>query len=271
MKPVLEGTIGEDSYLEDYDIKIKVLTEPSNEYFSNLEKDRREYDKLILINGLEPHEVNNIRENIILYHKLFDKVYSFDTEVLKNCKNSARFAFGGCFVLTNSKGEPIEKETEFGDFYTVESKKFKVSFIKSPKSFSEGQKLRHQIPPLLTKRHFEVYYPQHRILYKHSCFIDSMYHISVESAKHENYFTEKIIDCFISKTIPIYWGCPNIGEYFNKNGILMFENLGELNQILNSLTPEFFKNKKDVVEENYQKAKEYACFYTRLNKLIREA
>jgi hypothetical protein len=29
----------------------------------------------------------------------------------------------------------------------------------------------------------------------------------------ENWVTEKIVDCVITGTVPIYWGAPNIGEY----------------------------------------------------------
>lgn len=42
------------------------------------------------------------------------------------------------------------------------------------------------------------------------------YSLAFENSSHENYFTEKIIDCFLSWTKPIYWGCPNIHEYFPK-------------------------------------------------------
>ena len=26
--------------------------------------------------------------------------------------------------------------------------------------------------------------------------------------------TEKLYDCFLSMTLPIYWGCPNVDEYY---------------------------------------------------------
>jgi len=40
------------------------------------------------------------------------------------------------------------------------------------------------------------------------------YSIAMENSQQLNYFSEKIIDCFLSWTMPIYWGCPNISEYF---------------------------------------------------------
>jgi FkbM family methyltransferase len=38
--------------------------------------------------------------------------------------------------------------------------------------------------------------------------------LAIENSEHINYFTEKIVDCFLTWTKPLYWGCPNIAEYF---------------------------------------------------------
>ena len=40
------------------------------------------------------------------------------------------------------------------------------------------------------------------------------YSIALENSAQVNYFTEKIIDCLLLWTIPIYWGCPNISRFF---------------------------------------------------------
>jgi hypothetical protein len=39
-----------------------------------------------------------------------------------------------------------------------------------------------------------------------------MFHIAVENSFSENWYTEKIGQAFISKTLPIYWGCPNLED-----------------------------------------------------------
>ena len=80
---------------------------------------------------------------------------------------------------------------------------------------------------------------------------NSMFHIAVENSRNLNYYTDKIVDCFATKTIPIYWGAPNIGDYFNKDGIITFENEEDLIDILNNLTEKDYKNKLEAVEENY--------------------
>ena len=40
------------------------------------------------------------------------------------------------------------------------------------------------------------------------------YSLCFENCSQRNYFSEKFTDAILSWTIPIYWGCPNIDEYF---------------------------------------------------------
>ena len=40
------------------------------------------------------------------------------------------------------------------------------------------------------------------------------YSIAIESTVSPDYWTEKIADCFLTETMPLYFGCPNITDYF---------------------------------------------------------
>lgn len=40
------------------------------------------------------------------------------------------------------------------------------------------------------------------------------YHIAMENSSHADYWTEKIADAYLGGAMPLYWGCPNLGEYF---------------------------------------------------------
>ena len=42
------------------------------------------------------------------------------------------------------------------------------------------------------------------------------YHIAIENSSENYYWTEKISDCFLAETFPIYYGCKNLSDYFNK-------------------------------------------------------
>ena len=41
------------------------------------------------------------------------------------------------------------------------------------------------------------------------------YNICIENTKQDDYFTEKINDCFLSFTFPIYYGCNNLNKYYS--------------------------------------------------------
>ena len=45
------------------------------------------------------------------------------------------------------------------------------------------------------------------------------YHIAIENCSHKDHFSEKLSDTFLAETYPIYYGCPNIYDYFSKNSL----------------------------------------------------
>lgn len=42
------------------------------------------------------------------------------------------------------------------------------------------------------------------------------YHIAIENSSEPYYWTEKICDCYLAGTFPIYHGCTRLGEYFSR-------------------------------------------------------
>ncbi len=85
--------------------------------------------------------------------------------------------------------------------------------------------------------------------------------IVVENSQADFWFTEKIVDAFSQGTIPIYWGCPSIKNYFNERGIINFSNVGDLEVILRHLAKDgekYYFQKKDAIESNLELARKYA-------------
>jgi hypothetical protein len=50
------------------------------------------------------------------------------------------------------------------------------------------------------------------------------FHIAIENYSTPHYFTEKILNCFLCKTVPIYYGCTNILKYVNKDHVICLSN-----------------------------------------------
>lgn len=266
MKPNVYGFIPEENLI-DLNYTCRLVVDPDPNYFvGHAKNDRSQFEKMILIHGCEPKSINNITNQIIEYKDSFDKIYTFDEEVLSQCDNSELFCFGSCWVLSNKVGENIMTEDQFIE--KTYNKNFKVSFIKSFKNQLEGHKLRHLVPNILNNKSFTPLMLEN-IPIKYPLFVNSMFHITIENCKENNYFTEKLVDCFITKTIPIYWGCPNIDNYFDPSGIIKFSTIEELNDILTNLTVDDYYSRLDVIEKNYITSKKYAFFFERVNNIFK--
>jgi hypothetical protein len=52
---------------------------------------------------------------------------------------------------------------------------------------------------------------------------DYRYALCIENARHRNYYTEKVVDAWLSWTVPIYWGCPNLADYYPRESFIEFD------------------------------------------------
>lgn len=86
----------------------------------------------------------------------------------------------------------------------------------------------------------------------------SKFSIAIENNKEKWYFSEKIVDCLITKTVPIYWGCWDIGRFFDTRGIITFDSFPELIEKINSINENTYDDMLPYVEINYNLAKEYS-------------
>jgi hypothetical protein len=69
--------------------------------------------------------------------------------------------------------------------------------------------------------------------------------IAMENSIGDGYITEKIVNAFYSGAIPIYWGSPNINDFFNKESFINvsdFNNLDECIEYVINLTDEQIKD-----------------------------
>ena len=57
------------------------------------------------------------------------------------------------------------------------------------------------------------------------------YSLAIENSSGPDYWTEKIADCFLSWTIPIYYGCTNLEDYFPEGSFIRID----INQPENAL------------------------------------
>lgn len=214
----------------------------------------------------EPNEYFGIHDWVIKNKDAFTLILTWNDKVLKECSNSRFLGFGSTWFL------PEQYEASH-------LKEFKISHLCGTLLKSYGHQMRHEV--LDRAKEFEIpinFYDKigdrhnenDARIGKETVFGNSQYGIAIENFSHRGYFTEKILDCFLLKTIPIYWGCSNIEDFFNTNGIIQFNNVDELIYQVNNLDEYFYKNRNTqiTIEENYQTALKYISYEKNIAETI---
>ena len=171
------------------------------------------------------------------------------------------------FTLPNFQFRPLTEisqwnllpeELNISDFRIYNKTKV-ASFIASNKNLCAGHQFRLNCVNEVRKTNLNVdLYGRgiNPISSKIEGLKDYCFSVAIENETFPHYFTEKILDCFLSGTIPIYYGCTNIEEYFNPEGVISFSSESELVDILSGLSTEMYQQKFHAVEENLTKALE---------------
>ncbi|MCK5173180.1 MAG: hypothetical protein KAR47_07305, partial [Planctomycetes bacterium] len=216
---------------------------------------------------VEPDEIYHYAEFAIENHQYFDYILTHNTEVLEKCPNAVLFEYGTSWICSD---------------YQVGEKRFGVSTVVGYKKNELGHITRQQL-----------WYAQKQITIPRQFFIsgcggpdnmgdnptlgerkdaafDMQFHIAIENVKRDFYFTEKLIDCFVTGAVPIYWGCPNIGKYFNLDGMILVDDCDQIIRAVNSLTPETYESMKAAVEDNRQRAEGFRVLSDRLRDKLKE-
>lgn len=197
---------------------------------------------------IAPYIIPWIQQN----YQHFDVVLGYEPEVL-SCPNSKFFFWSRTWI--NSQEEN-----------SIQNKEYNVSFICGGNVITENHKKRIScwmrqeeiiIPKMFfyTTRNdrvskiFDANLPCPRDS-KLAAFEKSMFHIVVENCCLQHCITEKIFDCFVTMTVPIYLGCPNIGEYFDIRGIIIVSSVNEIIEQCNKLTKNDYYSRMEYMETN---------------------
>lgn len=184
-----------------------------------------------------PHYYIWCEANLDLLKSNFIKVFTHDVEL---CKKSNIFQLTQCSA---------KSYFNHGEIY---SKSRLVSMIASNKKVCFEHNLRQQMIQKFSNKcdHFGRGYRS--IENKEDGLKDYCFSIVMENATYPNMFTEKITDCFMTGTIPIYYGIENIGDYFDIDGIIKLDDKFKIED----LSFELYYSKIKSVEKNLQLALE---------------
>lgn len=203
----------------------------------------KKYAWLVESQAVTPNSYKFIEDN----HFLFDKIFTHSEKILSSVPNSYILPIGGCHLDE--------------DEIRLNNEKTKlVSMMFSNKNFAPGHNLRHTIANKL-KNFIDVMGSGVNGLHvkKVESCRDYKFSVVVENFKDGYYFTEKIIDCFLTGTIPIYYGTNKISEFFNRDGILTFDTLEDLEKLIENVNflNSFYRERNKEIVQNFEKALEF--------------
>lgn len=232
-----------------------------------------------VLHQVEPPEVLDVVDRVIKNHEFYDLILAWNKRILEACPNAVLFPQATCTWM-NPEYRPwdegvdaegidakllLYKAVMRPDYKPVRAiecdtrlKKFQVSFLTSSKAFTPGHRLRQEIYERLPDSINGTRIYKHRsppyLSSKRELLDEYQYIITPQNASHDNWFDDKIVDALMAKTIPLFWGCPNIGEFFNMDGILHFETYEELVSMLERLTPDYYEAHFPAVQDNFERA-----------------
>ena len=98
------------------------------------------------------------------------------------------------------------------------------------------------------------------------------YSVAIENTSKANYWTEKISDCFLSFTVPIYYGATNIGDYFPKESFIWLpidEEKEALEIIQNTLADDPWEARLPALREARRMLLDHYSLFGQVKALIR--
>lgn len=187
----------------------------------------------------------------------YSKIFTFSDQVLDRYQNALFIPASGLWYGTAVNGGTLD-ERRYG------KKEKNISVVASAKAHTKYHRLRVETAKRAVEAGLADGYGafcNNRINQKADALDDYRYSIVVENDVKPYYFTEKILDCFASMTIPIYLGAAKIGEYFNTDGIIMLEegNCDHIETVLKQCSAQDYEARLEAVKDNFERVKQFRC------------
>ena len=207
---------------------------------------------------LEPEAIHGQHMRLLrLTHRRFHRVLTCNEALLARIPNGVFFPFGGTWV-PEWRGLDLEKTRM-------------CSLIASAKRSQAGHQLRHDMVDRARTQGIELdamgggYEPFGD---KAEGLAPYRYSVVIENVRERNYFTEKLVDAILCKTVPIYWGCPNIGDFFDTSGMILCDSAAGIEAALRAMSEADYAARAPLIEAARGQADHYGDFYRRAAEAV---
>ena len=202
-----------------------------------------------------------------IYHKIrtvenkFKYIFTYNRFLIDKDPNKFKFIPAQGIWIGGHKG---------GGSIDIKSKIKNISMIASEKTMTPMQSFRCKVAKMMKEKDIVTVFGKsvdNPIVGVSEALDQYRFSIVIENAAIDNYFTEKLLNCFAVGTIPIYLGCRNINKFFNMDGIISlndilpkmsYENLdNELLEYIKTLDENSYEVRKDAIQDNFKRCLQY--------------
>lgn len=199
---------------------------------------------------MEPNSIlPYIYDSIQSYYEKYDFILTHNSYILNNFKNAKYCPSSGIWVGGDYGGGNIKKY----------KKTKKCSIVSSNKKMCKLHIERADLCNLIKSLNIKDIDVYGTVIGEWVKIIDTlsdyMFSIVIENDIDDDFFTEKILNCFATYTIPIYLGARNISKYFNIDGIIQINKPYDIFEIIPSLNEDYYNSKLNYVEDNFNRCK----------------
>lgn len=217
---------------------------------------------------VEPRSISaKAYEYVEQNYKQFKYVFTHDSQLLAMCDNAKLILWGwGNANYMSFSDRPKTKN---------------ISMVSSDKELCELHKARKELA----------------LMYENSGIVDCYgtfnggkyaeiedymanyrFSLILENYIDDYWFTEKILNCFANKVVPVYIGARKIDDFFNKKGIIQVDTVDELKLAVLFVTEcnseKWYQERLNAICDNYNRAKQFPVFedwfYRKYGELLNE-
>jgi hypothetical protein len=213
-----------------------------------------------LFKGIEDHKVDGGAKKKFLW---VIESRKFDGGAIENIKNNLQDVLSTFEQIWTHNDELLSLDSKFkwtpayGSYikeFGIYPKTKLASMITSSKRWTRQHEIRHDFA-MSNKDKIDVYGRGiNEIPNKETGLKDYMFSFAVENDTYDTYFTEKILDCFATGTIPVYMGTKKVVDHFNSEGIIFFDGSFDLS----TLSEELYLSKMEAIKDNFERVKDYS-------------
>lgn len=195
---------------------------------------------------IEPSVINSRSYYALRKHRWqYDYIISHDIEFLLTFSEEKR-------VFCPGSGSSL-----YSHEWKIYPKSELVLTVVGDKRKAIGHRFRHEVVKALGSkidvrgRGYKAFLPTERA----EVYAPYMYQVCIHNTLVADYWSDILIDCFATGTVPIVWGSREyLHKYFDTDGIIFFDTIEELDEILNRISEDDYLSRMSAIQKNFETA-----------------